>query len=76
MSQVVTAIYENGVFRPSEPLDLPTDARVRLTIDLVEDRDHKNGQRDRLAALEDLWRNSKIDSHGERLTRDQLHERG
>ena len=29
----VTAIYENGVFRPLEKVDLPESARVHLTVD-------------------------------------------
>jgi hypothetical protein len=28
-----TAIYENGVFRPLEKVDLPESARVHLTVD-------------------------------------------
>lgn len=30
-----TAIFEDGVFKPSEPLDIPAHAEVRLTIELV-----------------------------------------
>ncbi len=29
----VTAIYENGVFRPLEKVDLPEHARVEITVD-------------------------------------------
>jgi len=28
----VEAIYENGVFRPLQPLDIPEHARVRVTV--------------------------------------------
>lgn len=30
MSQTIEAIYENGVFKPLSPVDLPEGARVRL----------------------------------------------
>jgi predicted DNA-binding antitoxin AbrB/MazE fold protein len=33
MSQQVDAIYESGVLRPLEPLALPDQARVKLTIE-------------------------------------------
>ena len=29
----ITAIYENGVFRPLEKVDLPDHARVRVIVD-------------------------------------------
>ena len=31
----ITATFEDGVFRPSQPLDLPAHSEVRLTIELV-----------------------------------------
>ena len=41
MEQVVEAIYENGVFTPLEPLDLPERQRLLITIRLpaAEDPD-------------------------------------
>jgi len=32
MIQVVKAIYEDGVFRPLEPLDIPDRSEVEITI--------------------------------------------
>jgi predicted DNA-binding antitoxin AbrB/MazE fold protein len=32
MKKSVEAIYENGVFRPLEPVDLPEHQRVQLTV--------------------------------------------
>jgi predicted DNA-binding antitoxin AbrB/MazE fold protein len=34
MKQIVDAVYENGVFRPLSPLDLPSGERVRVEIDV------------------------------------------
>ncbi len=33
MSQHIDAIYDNGVLRPLEPLSLPDQTRVKLTLD-------------------------------------------
>ncbi len=31
--KTVQAIYQNGVFRPSDPVDLPENSQVQLTIE-------------------------------------------
>jgi len=31
--ETISAIYENGVFRPTEPVDLPEHARVRVGVE-------------------------------------------
>ena len=36
MPMIIVAIYENGVFRPLEPVDLPEGSRVRLAVKLIE----------------------------------------
>ncbi|MEA2669273.1 MAG: hypothetical protein QOJ33_2207 [Chloroflexota bacterium] len=75
MSQTITATYENGVLVPSQPLDLAANSKVRLTVETLQEGSLCTPQLEALAALEDLWRRSTIHSQGERLTRDQLHER-
>ena len=37
MSKSLEVIYENGVFRPLEPVDLPEHKRVRVMIEDEED---------------------------------------
>ena len=38
MTRIIPAIYENGVFRPVEPVgDLPDHARVQVTVDSAGD---------------------------------------
>ena len=32
MSQIIHARFEDGVFKPEDPLDLPPNARVRLVV--------------------------------------------
>ena len=39
MSSTVHAIYENGVFRPVEPVTLPDNTRVELEVRLSEERE-------------------------------------
>ncbi len=36
MITTVNAVYEDGVFRPEEPVSLPEKAKVRLVIESVE----------------------------------------
>jgi predicted DNA-binding antitoxin AbrB/MazE fold protein len=33
--RTITATFENGVLKPTEPLDLPAHAQVRLTIEVL-----------------------------------------
>jgi len=73
MSQVITATYENGVFKPDTKVDLAAGAKVQLVMTpctpTLEQRQRA------LAELERLRTQRPIDTRGERLTRDQLHER-
>jgi predicted DNA-binding antitoxin AbrB/MazE fold protein len=75
MSHTITATYEDGVFKPSRPLPIPPRSEVRLTFELVENDYSATQRQAALQALENLWRSHEIDSQGDRLTREQLHER-
>ena len=75
MSQVVTANFENGVLKPSEPLDLEPNAEVQLTIDVMPAKSDIQRRRDALAKLMELCLTSPIHPNEPHLTRDQLHER-
>jgi predicted DNA-binding antitoxin AbrB/MazE fold protein len=70
MMQTVTATFENGVFKPAQPVALPEHTRVSITIelpDLAAPKEHG------LAALERSLQLAK--PQGRHLSRDQLHER-
>ena len=72
MVQVTAATFENGVLVPDQPLNLSPHARVQLTVNPLDD------EACRQKAWEDLqrlWQTSTFDSKGDRLTREQLHER-
>jgi predicted DNA-binding antitoxin AbrB/MazE fold protein len=75
MSQVFEATYQDGVFKPDDRPALADRARVRLTVDPVPDQAEASTREHAWASLEQLWRLSTLDSHGDRLTRDRLHDR-
>lgn len=69
--QTITATFEDGVLKPTQPLNLPEHAEVRLTVEQIE---HELTQEERLAAFDALMRIAKPHP-GRHLTRDELHER-
>ena len=73
MSRVITATFENGLFKPDERLDLPSGARVRLVVETVNGAAENKDEA--WQELEKLWEEAEVDSGGVRFTRDQLHER-
>jgi predicted DNA-binding antitoxin AbrB/MazE fold protein len=73
--KTITAIFENGVLKPTQPLDLPDHAQVRLTVEQLDLDEQTRRNQETLAALEFLWKNVSICSKEPHLTRDQLHER-
>jgi predicted DNA-binding antitoxin AbrB/MazE fold protein len=73
MSQIVTATFEDGVLKPEQELGLTSGTKVRLVLETWADV-HAQGQ-EACLELERLSAEFPIDSHGRRLTRDELHER-
>lgn len=74
MSTQVTATFVNGMLKPDQPLLLPDQARVKLTIEPIEEWSQEGAT----AAWESLkarLRDRPIHGGGRRFTRDQLHER-
>jgi predicted DNA-binding antitoxin AbrB/MazE fold protein len=74
MIQVIPATFEDGVFKPDRPLSLSPQTRVRLLVETLDD-DAETKRQQAWDALEQIWRESAFDSKGDRLSRDQLHER-
>lgn len=74
MVQVMAAIFKDGVFKPDQPPALSDSARVRLIVETVSG-DESLRRDESWATLQRLWAVSRLDSGGDRLTRDQLHER-
>jgi predicted DNA-binding antitoxin AbrB/MazE fold protein len=73
MSHTIHATFEDGVFKPDTPLQLPSNTRVRLLIEPLID-----GNPELVAAwrdLEQLWEEIEIDSGSPPPTREELHDR-
>ena len=75
MVHVITAMFEHGVLKPSEPLKLPPHSRVRLAVELLEEDAEQARRQSAWEMVEQLWQRSAINSQGERPSRAQLHER-
>jgi len=73
MVQVLAAIFENGVFKPDALPALSENTRVRLVVETVDS--DPTLQQKSWDILSRLWNSSRFDSGGDRLNRDQLHER-
>ena len=43
MPQTVTATFEDGVLKPTQPLDLPARAQVRVTVELLPECEQVQG---------------------------------
>jgi predicted DNA-binding antitoxin AbrB/MazE fold protein len=74
MVHSVDAIFENGVLKPVEPLNLAEHQRVRVTI-----VDQMTPEDDRAAAIEKLWKiadQMAFASKGPYPTRESLYDRG
>ena len=75
MVQVLAATFKDGVFKPDRQPALTDSTRVRLVVEPI-DGDESARRQESWATLQRLWDASIFDSGGDRMTRDQLHERG
>lgn len=78
MVQIVAAIFKDGVFKPDQRPALSESTRVRLVVEPINgDKPDDHDQRDQSwTTLQRLWKESGFNSGGDRLNREQLHERG
>ncbi len=75
MIQVIAATFEDGVFKPDQKPALSESTRVRLLVETINEDADESRRQQAWASLEQLWQKSTFNSHGDRLSRDQLHER-
>lgn len=75
MIDVIDATFEDGVFKPDQPLSLADSTRVRLVVETVGVQSDDAQRKQAWNSLQRLWQDSTFDSQGDRLSRDQLHER-
>ena len=74
MVRITEATFQDGVFKPDEPLPIADSTRVRLVVEPIDSQDAARREAS-WAALQRLWRTSTLNSKGDRLTREQLHDR-
>ena len=76
MIQIIAATFSDGVFKPDQQPALSESTRVRLVVEPMSEDADESRRRQAWAELEQLWQKSTFDSCGDRLSREQLHERG
>lgn len=74
MVQVLAATFKDGVFKPDQRPALSDSARVRLVVETI-DANGTGPADESWATLQQLWRAATFNSGGDRLNRDELHER-
>jgi len=72
MAQVVTATFEDGMFKPDRPLDLPAQAKVRLVVEVMEEAAARDAAWEEFEKVMDEMT---IDSGGPIPTREELYDR-
>jgi predicted DNA-binding antitoxin AbrB/MazE fold protein len=71
----IPVIYENGVFRPETPVNLPEHSRLRISIHDPSPATNGAPVQPLKDALDALRARGLIRTGGWRPTRDELHER-
>ena len=69
-----SAIFKDGVFRPDAQVPLSDSTRVLIRIEAIE-VEVTSAHETAWSTLRELWSAPALDSAGDRLTRDALHER-
>ena len=75
--QEVHFVYEDGVLKPDVPVDLPEGTRgvARIVECVPLATPERLRRRGALAAIRRIGESGVFDSGGQKLTRDQMHER-
>jgi predicted DNA-binding antitoxin AbrB/MazE fold protein len=69
MTAAVESIYENGLLRPPQPLALPEHARVRISVETMdEDPDRAAWPEQSACRLRETWENDADDVFNALLT--------
>ena len=75
MIQIIAATFAEGVFKPDQQPVVSEGARVRLAVEPLNEASEECRREEAWATLKRLWQTSTFNSHGDRLSRDELHER-
>lgn len=71
----IEAIYDDGVFRPLDPVNLPAHERVRITFESMGPETTAESRQSALRRFRELCLGSGFRSTGPYPTREELHER-
>jgi len=71
MSEILTAIYQDGAFIPEQETSVVAGARVRLVVEPLREPVDQRAIEEFDAICDEL----SVDSGGRRMTRDEMHER-
>jgi hypothetical protein len=77
VSEIITATFRDGAFVPEQAPAVAPGARVKLTVETLDERVEANtpaGSAEALARFDALCEKLSV-SRGKRLTRDELHDR-
>jgi hypothetical protein len=74
MVSQLTATVVGGVFRPDQPVPLPEQTRVRLTVEPIDAWSPEKGQA-AWTAFKALAKDQPLHLGGKRCTREELYER-
>jgi len=72
MDQIIHATFVDGVFKPAQPVNLPAGTEVTI---VLPPQAKKSGSDQAWEEFERFCDENAFDSGGERLTRDELHDR-
>ncbi|MBX3318005.1 MAG: antitoxin family protein [Phycisphaeraceae bacterium] len=76
-SNGIRVVFENGVFRPEEPVSIPEHSRLRISIhELVPESGAASSGQSLGEILNSLRSRGLVRAAGWHPTRDELHERG
>ena len=76
MTTQVTATFVDGVFKPDQELSLAKQARVKLTIEPLADQWTSEKGRAAWETMQKLIKEHPLHFGGERLSREELYDRG
>lgn len=75
MSEILTAIYQDGAFVPEQTTLVQPGSRVRLVVESLSVPSPQATHSQTVDEFDDAADELSVRSGGRRLTRDQLHER-
>jgi predicted DNA-binding antitoxin AbrB/MazE fold protein len=74
MTQTIHAVYENGVFRPTEPVDLPEHCEVEVEVRQIAERVEQAPMSEGLAKIYEILGRRYNSGHTDTAERHDEHQ--